>query len=303
MQLTLRHLRYFMASADRGQITLAAAELNVSQSSVTCAVRELEEILGVPLFDRRSNGIELTMDGSRFIHHARDILRAVADAETSARSRTASVSGPLHVWVSYTVAGYFLPPLLNRFTINCPNVEVKLVEAERPEIERALSDGRADVAVMLISNRRTEGLATQSLVSSPRRLWLGSNHPLLTRPRVSFQEIAAERYILLGVDESEATTLAYWRRAHAVPNIFFKTNALEAVRSMVAGGLGVTILADTVYRPWSLEGRRIETRDVVETVPSLDIGLAWNPERRPSPAADSFRAFITTTSRGEEHRR
>jgi DNA-binding transcriptional LysR family regulator len=66
---------------------------------------------------------------------------------------------------------------------------------------------------------------------------------------------------------------------------------------MVAAGLGVTILADIVRRPWSLEGNRIEVRDVIEPVPSLDVGIAWKRGRELSPAAEVFRRFLMLASR------
>jgi DNA-binding transcriptional LysR family regulator len=248
-----------------------------------------------PLIDapRQSN---FRLRASFFVAHYRQ-CRDTKFSSRLSRYRPASRLGQLYS------RRLFSTPLLSRFTINCPNVEVVLIEAERPEIEQALSNGQADLAVMLISNRRQERLVTQALISSPRKLWLGSNHSLLTRSKISLHDIAAEPYIMLGVDEAEATSLAYWRRANVTPNIYFKTSALEAVRGMVAAGLGVTILADTVYRPWSLEGRRIETRDIVEYVPSLDIGLAWNPDHPLPPAAESFPTFLTTSCHGEVFRR
>jgi LysR substrate binding domain len=101
-------------------------------------------------------------------------------------------------------------------------------------------------------------LATQTFVRSPRRLWLGADHPFLAKPAVSLREIAAEPYIMLTVDEAELTTMRYWRRSHLAPRVAFCTSSLESVRGMVVAGLGLTILADIVYRPWSLEGSRIE---------------------------------------------
>ena len=99
------------------------------------------------------------------------------------------------------------------------------------------------------------------------------------------------------VDEAEATTLRYWRRARLAPTVAFRTSSLEAVREMVAAGLGVTILADIVHRPWSLEGNRIEVRDVIEPVPSLDVGIAWKRSSELSAAADAFRRFLVLASR------
>lgn len=298
MSLTLRQMRYFAVAAEAGRISQAACELNISQSAVTTAIKQLEEELGVPLLRRHASGVSLTLDGHRFLAHARHVLSAVVEASRAARARSASVEGKLAVRASYTVAGYFLPPLLARFARVCPAVEVSLGQDERIGIERDVVSGEADMGVLLVSNLKDRGrLAAQTLVRSPRRLWLGADHPLLASPAVSLREIAAERYVMLMVDEAEATTMRYWRRARLAPRVTFRTPTLEAVRGMVASGLGVTILADIVHRPWSLEGSRIEVRDVIEPVPSLDVGVAWRRDRPLSPAAEAFRSFLALASR------
>lgn len=67
---------------------------------------------------------------------------------------------------------------------------------------------------------------------------------------------------------------------------------------MVADGLGVTILSDMVYRPWSLEGQRIELRSVAADIPTMDVGLAWNSERPQAPATRTFHAFLSLAFSG-----
>jgi DNA-binding transcriptional LysR family regulator len=76
------------------------------------------------------------------------------------------------------------------------------------------------------------------------------------------------------------------------PNIALRTESVEAVRSMVAVGSGVTILSDMVYRPWSLEGVRIEAHDIVEGVPTMDVGLAWSKDGKLSKSARTFIEFF-----------
>lgn len=298
MAITLRQLRYFMVAADAGRISQAAVELNISQSAVTTAIRELEDDLGIALLRRHASGVSLTLDGNRFLAHARHVLSAVAEASRAARGRIAAVEGTVDLRISYTIAGYFLPPLLARFKRACPAVDVRLHQDERISIERDVISEAVDLGMLIVNNIRARRvLATQTLVRSPRRLWLGVDHPLLARPAVGLQEIAVEPYIMATVDEAEATTLRYWRRSRLAPTVAFRTSSLEAVREMVAAGLGVTILADIVHRPWSLEGNRIEVRDVIEPIPSLDVGIAWKRKRELSPAGEAFRRFLVLASR------
>lgn len=292
MEITLRQIRYFVAAAEAGQVSRAARDLNVSQSAVTVAIRAIEAALGSRLFERHPSGVRLTHEGSLFAESARGALRARHDAMSPPRGRGA-VSGPIRLAATYTVLGYFLPPLLARFCSAHPGVRVDLVEADRPAIEEGLAAGRLDAAVMLTSNVvDAEEVAYQTLIRSPRRLWLPSRHPLLEAGRATLRDVSHEPYIMPTVDEASATAQRYWSRSSHRPSTILRTSSTEAVRSMVANGMGVAILSDLVYRPWSLEGRRIEAIPVIEPVPTMDVGIAWAAEADLSPQVAALRDFL-----------
>ncbi len=86
--------------------------------------------------------------------------------------------------------------------------------------------------------------------------------------------------------------MRYWELAGQHPNVRVRTSSVEAVRSMVANGSGVAILSDLVHRPWSLEGKRIETLTVTDKVTPMSVGLAWHREREPTPAMQAFRNYF-----------
>jgi DNA-binding transcriptional LysR family regulator len=299
MTLSLRHLRYFIAAAESGQVSRAAVALSVSQSTITAAIQHLETQLGAALFDRHPQGVALTLEGSSFLQHARNIIASVNDALRVDLAQKVKVEGNVRVGVTYTVAGYFLPQHLARFGRTYPGVNLKLREAQRAAIEADLAAGRLDIAVLLTSNiQNSSGLSHETLIRSKRRLWLPNDHPLMQSPEIRLADIAEEPYIMLTVDEAAATAQRYWERTRYRPRIIFRTSSVEAVRSMVANGGGVTILSDMVYRPWSLEGQRIETRDVDDLVPSMDVGLAWRRGTELGPAAKAFREFMSLTFGG-----
>ncbi len=133
---------------------------------------------------------------------------------------------------------------------------------------------------------------------SRRRVWLPVEHHLLTAETITLGDVAREPYVMLTVDEASQTATRYWKPTGLSPNIVFKTSSVEAVRSMVADGIGITILSDMVYRSWSLEGQRIELRNVVADIPTMDIGLAWNRSRPQSPATKSFHDFLSLSFGG-----
>ncbi|KQT82817.1 LysR family transcriptional regulator [Aurantimonas sp. Leaf443] len=293
MSVSLKQMRYFVAAAEAGRIGQAAVELNVSQSAVTAAIQQLEGALGFRLLDRTALGVSVTLEGGRFLQQARDILMAVAEATRHSRVAPREVAGPLRVGVTYTVAGYFLPRHLVRFSASFPAVELELFEAPRTVVEQALRDGALDIAVLLVSNVDPGGpIGFETLTRSRRRLWMAPGHALSKLDRVGLADVARHPYVMLTVDEARATALRYWTSAGIEPDVVFRTSSVEAVRSMVAGGMGVTVLSDMVYRPWSLEGQRIETRLLEEEIPTMDVGLAWMRGAALTPAAEAFRDFL-----------
>jgi DNA-binding transcriptional LysR family regulator len=299
MNLTLRQIRYFIAAAEAGQMSMAARELNVSQSAVTIAILQLEEALRVSLFDRRPGGVRLTAEGSRFLGRARNVMAAVDDAIHSPLRENVSEAGSVRIGVTYTVGGYFLPRHHARFRQAYPNIEVELLEMPRRQLEEALVGGAIDMAVMLVSNLSNgRDIAFETLLRSRRRLWLPAGHELLSMPRIGLADVAARDMIMLTVDEADRTASLYWERSGQTPRVLFATSSVEAVRSMVAAGMGVTILSDMVYRHWSLEGQTIERRDLEDDIPTMDVGVAWPRKRRPKGAALTFLEHLAVASAG-----
>lgn len=293
MEPSLRQIRYFIATANAGQVSRAAMEINVSQSAITAAVKGLEEIIGAALFERHASGVTLTYEGNLFLDHARHIVAAVDEAVRLPRRIREDVRGSFNLAVSYTVAGYYLPPHFARFLRGFPNVEINLTEADRGDIEEGLISGAFDLAVVLTSNIiNQEDLSYDTLLRSRRRLWVDAHHRFLARPNVSLQDIAGEPYIMLTVDEASNTAQRYWNRSPHRPNTIFRTSSVEAVRSMVANGTGIAILSDMVYRPWSLEGRRVEVIPVSDGVPTMDVGLAWSNSTDMNVAVKAFAEFM-----------
>lgn len=299
MSLSLKQVRYFIATADSGQVSQAAIEVNVSQSAITAAIKQLEHDLGVTLFRRHNAGVSLTAEGTRFLQHARGIMAAVNTAANAPLTEEKAITGSVKLGVSYTVAGYFLPRHYARFKRSFPRVRVDIYELPRNAIEGGLKDGSLDMAVMLVSNMADRShLAYETLFRSRRRLWLPVAHPLLQAEVITLEDVEPLPYIMLTVDEASRTAQRYWQPTGLKPNIVFNTSSVEAVRSMVADGIGVTILSDMVYRAWSLEGQRIELRSIAADIPTMDVGLAWNRKRVQSDATKTLHEFFSLSFGG-----
>jgi len=290
MAFTLRQLQYFVAVAEQGTVSRAAQNLSISQSAVTEAIKELEGDLGVELFERHPRGLNITHKGHQFLRHATKILADVSDARRTFSGDREAMTGRLQLGVTSLVAGYVLSDLLARYRRAFPGVDVTAIEDNGDYLEHLLVGGELDIAVMVISNLRDRmALQAEILEISPYRLWVPLGHPLSTAEIISLADIAAEPLIMLTIDEIEENTGKLLMALGARPHVAFRTRSVEAVRSLVATGAGVALLPDLVYRPWSLEGDRIESRDISGSLPVVQVGMVW---RRGSGLPQSARDFI-----------
>lgn len=289
MSFSFRQLRYFVAVSEIGSISGAARDLSVSQSTVTEAIKDLEADLGVVLLERHSRGMGLTHKGHAFLRHANRILAEVSYARGVFEDQV-QVSGTLNVGVTSIVAGYALPDLLARYRRAFSATAVRVVEDAPEYLEHYLLSGELDVAILILSALSERGaLNTAVMETSPFRAWLPNGHRLSASAAVSREALLEERFILLNTDEIRLATAELWTAARHKPGMAMRTSSVEAVRSLVATGAGVSVLPDLVYRPWSLEGDRIDGVALAEPLPPVEVGLAW---RRGAAVSDSARAFI-----------
>lgn len=288
--MQVRQLRYFVAVAEALSVSRAAHDLGISQSAITTAIQALEADTDADLFTRHAKGVTLTHEGRQFLVHARRVLAALEDAKRSVGARRVAVTGELNLGVTRMVSGYYLADLLARYTRAFPGVDVRVVEDRRDYLEHLLVNGELDVGLLLVSNLRDRhALESEILVRSPWRVWLPGGHALLTHSGLTMPQVAAEPQVMLTIDELAETTAHYWQQAGLQPRTVMRTASMEAVRSLVGLGVGIALLPDMAYRPWSLEGDRLEIRDLIGTVPTVDVGLAW---RRGAPLPEPAVRFV-----------
>ena len=300
MSFTLKQLRYFVAVAESGSVIGAAQTLSISQSSVTEALKNLEADLGVNLFERHARGLNITHSGHQFLRHATKILSDVSRAQGAFRRPPGTTSGRLNIGVTSLMAGYVMSDLLSRYRRMNPVVNVSALEDSGEYLEHLLIGGELDVAVMVISNLRDRmALQSEILDVSSFRLWLPLGHRLAGRESIGLDDVAREPLIMLNVDEMEEEAVKLLSAFGRRPQIAFRTRSVEAVRSLVATGAGVALLPDLVYRPWSLDGDRIESRDVSGALPIVQVGVVW---RWGLPLSQAVRDFISLARMGQSGR-
>ena len=297
--VTLRQFRYFIAVAEGGSVAAASRMLAIAQSAVTQSLHELEAELGCTLFERSSKGMQLTRQGHRFLAGARKVLAAVADAtRLDAEHGADTLRGTLAIGVTPLVAGYHLSDLLSRFRRSHPEVEVFVTEDKPRFLEHLLINGEIDVAIM-VSNALGEpqALVAETLTRSPNQVWLASNHPLSQQPEVSLADCAACDQVALEADRVDDAMRAAWQRHQLKPRIILRTSSLEAVRSLVGAGLGLAVLPDFLYRPWTLDAEHVDVRPLRDDVATVDVGLVWRRGLALKPVAMGFIEMAREQSR------
>ena len=246
------------------------------------------------LFERLQHGVSLSEAGRAFYRHASFILESVDEAmNLTTQQPISGVEGRLRVAASYTMLGYFLPELVARFKRANPRVIFDLIDLDLAQMEQAVQADEIDIGVGLLSNiKNRKQYHEEILLRSPRRLWVTPTHPLGQMHSLSLAQIAPYPYIMITIDDTPSFTEKFWQASGLEANYVLQTSSLESVRGFVGQGLGVTILSDMVYRPWSLDGKKINAIPLEGGVPDLEAGLFWAKDRDLSLVADAFQRFM-----------
>jgi LysR family transcriptional regulator, hca operon transcriptional activator len=195
--MELRHLRYFVAVAEAGSLTVAAArKLHTSQPSLSRQIRDLEDDIGVQLLTRRARGIELTPAGRAFLDHARSVLSQVEAAAEAAR-RIAYPTKPCFSMGFLT--GHeltWMPEAIKILRDELPNIDVMISSQYSPLLAEGLSKGKIDAAFL----RREQGmpdLAFRVLVKEPLMVILPSDHELAALKAISPRDLVGETFVIV----------------------------------------------------------------------------------------------------------
>jgi LysR family hca operon transcriptional activator len=195
--MELRHLRYFVAVAEAGSLTVAAGQrLHTSQPSLSRQIRDLEGELGVQLLTRRARGIELTPAGRAFLDHARSVLSQV-DAAAEAARRVAHPAKPCFTMGFLT--GHeltWMPEALRILRDELPNIDVMISSQYSPRLADGLSKGKIDAA-FLRREKGVPGLAFRLLVKEPLKVILPSDHRLAALKAISPRDLAGETFVIV----------------------------------------------------------------------------------------------------------
>ena len=273
LPFTLRQLQYLVAIEETGGFSRAAAYCRVSQPSLSAQVAQLEETLGVQIFERARRGVAATREGQRLLKLARDVLDASSNLEQAAESERDPWSGIWQFGIIPTLAPFVLPTLAPSLSSQHPALRVVWREATTPQLVEDLRTGRLEAAVLALE-ADLGPLATHPLRRDPFLLAVPRSHSLAEESGpASLDALDGERLLLLEDGHCLRTqALEVCRRDDEDTEGFAATSFVTLVE-MVAVGLGVTLIpaiaAETVSRD-----SRVVLRPLESPMPFRTIGLA-----------------------------
>jgi DNA-binding transcriptional LysR family regulator len=247
--MELRHLRYFVAVAEERNFTRAAERLHIAQPPLSRQIQQLEEILGVRLFERDSRPLKLT-DAGRFFHsHAVQLLGQMSELEAMTK-RVGKIERTLSVgFVGSTLYG-LLPKIIRRYRAENSAVELTLHEMSTMDQIKALKEGRIDVGFGRI---RQEDPSVRRIVLREERLIaaLPFGHPLSTaKPVLSLHDLLAETLIVFPKTPRPSyadQVLGAFHDRGLEPSAIYETRELQIALGLVAMGVGISIVPKSVY--------------------------------------------------------
>lgn len=287
--MELRHLRYFVAVAEELNFTRAAERLHIGQPPLSMQIRDLEEEIGTPLFERSKRRVALTEAGSRFLDHAREILARSHEATEDARRAGRGELGELRIGFTsslpYTTT---LSDVLYTYRRHYPQVSLQLREMFSADQFTAILRGTIDVGFVRYRGLEVPtGIVTREIGRDDLRLVVNAAHPLAQRAEVSLAEFRDEGFIAYPPDVGTGLPAIFsdlCRNAGFEPRIVQRAREATTQIGLVASGLGVAMLPaplECVQLP------RVRYLAISDAGAYLSLAVAY-ADRAPGPLLQTF---------------
>lgn len=279
-------LRYFLAVAELGSFSKAAARVNVTQPTLSVGIAKLEEQVGARLFERTTRRVSLTPAGSRFLGHARRItqeyevaLREVSEAPRLKRVRAGILS---------TIPARDLERVVAHHAKHASGEALELLDSTERDIANRLSDGRLDAALTIL-RPSLESFAQEKLRTEPYVLFVSANHKLAEAESIEGGELAGETMIVRRQCEGLPEISRYFTNRDVRPSFSLRTLSDDRALSMVAAGLGITVAPLSFKQP-GLAAIKLNGFDLAR-----DIGLVFSDRTRDQGAPSAFVEAVRAT--------
>ena len=240
--MKIRHLHYFLKLTEALSFTRAAASLNITQSTLSHQIKQLEQQLGYRLFDRIGRQIRLTEPGRILQEHAIRIVGEVDAGINALASLDGLIQGQLTVGVFRTFGSSPLPHVFAKFGAEYPGVQIKVRQLSLIDIERELIEGSMSLAIGYLP-ASSEKVETEPLCAVPLAVVSNRNHPLYKCSKISIKDLHDQDLVLLSREFPLRQLIDDAFSRHGVkPRIIMEMNSSEAALSTIRCGPLATIL-------------------------------------------------------------
>lgn len=290
--MLLRHLRYLLAVADHGGFTRAAEALHVSQPTLSQQIRQLEETLGVDLFDRTSRSVKPTDAGQAYIECARRVLveleagkRALHDVKDLSR-------GSLRLAMTPTFMAYLVGPLVRDYVARYPGIHLELFELSMDDIEAGLADDSLDIAIAFTPVRNPDIECIPAFVET-LGVMVGREHPLYDSASVlTPEDIAQLDFALLAPDFFTRLSIdEYFRQNGITPKVQIEVNSVSTLLEVIRYSPIATMLPEAI----ATEDRALRRLRVESEAPQRGAALLRRKNNYHSAAAEAFMKLVLET--------
>lgn len=295
MHTTLRQLKVFTTVAEQLNFTRAARELHLSQPAVSMQVKQLEEAVGLPLFQHTGKRIQLTEAGREVNRHARTIFQTFGDMEEVIAAMKGLDTGHLDIAVASTV-NYFAPRLLAAFSRRYPSIDLRLDVTNRERLIGLLMSNEIDIVLMGHPPKDIE-LEAKSFMENPLVVIASPGHPLRHEKKIPAQRLSEEVFIMR--EDGSGTRLAM-ERFFAKQNIAISTGMQmtrnEAIKQAVRAGMGLGVVSSHTIE-LELETGRLVVLDVAGFPLKRHWYMVYRQGKRLSPVAKAFYDFVLSEAK------
>ncbi|WP_079911215.1 LysR family transcriptional regulator [Paenibacillus sp. 32352] len=293
--MDMRHLQYFLEVAHWKSFTKAAQALYITQPTISKMIKNLEEELGVVLFDRIGRRIELTDAGAVLLTQAQHMVKSFEEMTSHLDELMKVQRGRIRIGLPPMVGSNFFPQVIGKFREQYPGITLQLFEYGSKKVEAEVGAGELDIGVILLPTNE-ELFDFYSFVKQRLMLVVHSSHPLAEKEEASLMDLKDESFLLFHEDFAlHDRIIAECERLGFFPNVVYKSSQWDFITEMAAANLGIALLPEAICR--ELDTRRLRTIPLTKPAIPWHLAMIWRKESYLSFAAREWIAFTQSMLR------
>lgn len=275
--MDIRQMQYLIEVARLGSFTKAAQALYITQPTISKTVKAMEEELGVVLFDRVGKKIELTDAGQIIVSQAQQIVTSFQNLMAELDDLRNMKKGHIRIGLPPMVGSSFFPKVIGEFHQRYPEITIQLFEDGAKKVEQGVASGALDVGVAVLPTVEEE-LSYFPFVEEKLNLVVHPTHPLAEQASADLAELAQDGFVLFREDFTlHDRIISECAKAGFQPHVIYESSQWDLISEMVAVGLGITLLPETICR--EIDDENVRIIPLVKPVIPWKLGIVWRDDR------------------------